>query len=66
VLNGWQCIAAYGVTARREDGGDFGNQRWKMILGWAKVGRDDWAAARPVLEKTKENGVGCSKDFGPN
>jgi hypothetical protein len=33
---------------------------------WAEVGRTDRVAARPVLVKTKENGVGRSKDFGPN
>jgi hypothetical protein len=33
---------------------------------WAEMGRIDRAAARPVLVKTKENGVGCSKDFGSN
>jgi hypothetical protein len=33
---------------------------------WAEVGRADRVAAGPVLVKTKENGVGCSMDFGPN
>jgi hypothetical protein len=33
---------------------------------WAKMGRGDQAAAGSVLMKTKENGVDCSKDFGPN
>jgi hypothetical protein len=33
---------------------------------WAEMGRADRDAAGSVLVKTKENGVGSSKDFGPN
>jgi hypothetical protein len=33
---------------------------------WAEVGRADRSAAGMILVKTKENGVGCSKDFGLN
>jgi hypothetical protein len=33
---------------------------------WAKMGHADRVAAGSVLVKTKENGVGCFKDFGPN
>jgi hypothetical protein len=29
------------------------------------VGRADRATVVPILVKTKENNVGCSKDFGP-
>jgi hypothetical protein len=33
---------------------------------WAEMGHADRATAGSVLVKTKENGVGCSMDFGPN
>jgi hypothetical protein len=30
--------AAYGAAARWEDDSDFGDRKWKTILGWANLG----------------------------
>jgi hypothetical protein len=59
-------------TARQHDGRmvltsvtEGGRLSWDGPA-WAEVGRADRSAAGMILVKTKENGVGCSKDFGLN
>jgi hypothetical protein len=50
MLNGGRCTVAYGVAARRQDGGDFVNRRWKMTPRRAALGQNGNALQKIPFE----------------